>query len=115
MERQLEFYELEFAGEKIPVAQRRRLLRRASAWLDVLTVKCPALRIEQDEAIRYAICAAADALYDLEQKQVLKEANGDLSVSYGAKLSVTERQSVAQAAFPFLCGTGLLCCGVVPW
>ena len=115
MERQLEFYELEFAGEKIPVSQRRRLFRRASSWRDAMTVKCPALREEQEEAIRYAVCAAAEAIYDFEKGQVSKEANGDLSVSYMAKVSATERQSVAQAVFPFLCGTGLLYCGVVPW
>ncbi len=115
MERQLEYYALEFEGDKIPVSQRKRLLRRASAWLDVMTAKCPALRLEHDEALRCAICAAAEALYDLEQKQVLKESNGDLSVTYATKLSVTERQVVALAAFPYLCGTGLLYCGVRPW
>lgn len=115
MERQLEFYEMDYGGTKIPANQKVRLLRRASAWLDLLTVKCPALRLEQEEAIRFAICAAADALYDLEKGAVLKEQNGDLSVSYGAKLSATERQLVVQAAFPYLCGSGLLYCGVRPW
>ena len=116
MERQLAFYELEYGGTKIPVSQRKRLLYRASCWLDLMTVKCSALRLEQDEALRFAICAAADALYGLEEGgQVLQEKNGELSVSYAAKVSATERQQVAMAVFPYLCSTGLLYCGVRPW
>lgn len=116
MERQLAFYTLDFGGSKIPESERKRLLRRASSWLDLLCVKCPALRIEQEEAIRFAICAAADALWALEQGgQVLSEKNGDLSVTYAAPAAATERQQVALAAFPYLCGTGLLYCGVKKW
>lgn len=115
MERQLAFYTLDYGGSQIPESQRKRLFRRASSWVDLLTVKCPALRIEQEEAIRFAICAAADALWKLEQGgQVLSEKNGELSVSYAVK-AATERQQVAQAVFPYLCGTGLLYCGVKKW
>ena len=115
MERQLAFYELDYGGSKIPVEERKRVFRRASSWVDLLTVKCPALRIEQEEALRFAICAAADALWNLEQGgQVQKEQNGDLSVTYAVK-AVSERQKVAEAGFPYLCGTGLLYCGVKRW
>ena len=115
MERQLAFYELDYGGSKIPVEERKRVFRRASSWVDLLTVKCPALRIEQEEALRFAICAAADALWNLEQGgQVQKEQNGDLSVTYAVK-AVSERQKVAEAVFPYLCGTGLLYCGVKRW
>ena len=48
MERQLAFYELDYGGSKIPVEERKRVFRRASSWVDLLTVKCPALRIEQE-------------------------------------------------------------------
>ena len=116
MERQLEFYQLEYGGAKVPPAQRKRLLHRAACWMDLLCSRCPALRAEHDEAIRFAICAAADAIYELEQGgPVVKESNGDLSVSYQAKVYATERQRVALAAFPYLCGTGLLYGGVRPW
>ena len=47
MENQLEFYELSYGGSKLPPCERERLLRRAGGWLDLLTVKCPALRLEQ--------------------------------------------------------------------
>ncbi len=115
MERQLAFYELDYGGSKIPVEERKRVFRRASSWVDLLTVKCPALRIEQEEALRFAICAAADVLWNLEQGgQVQKEQNGDLSVTYAVK-AVSERQKVAEAVFPYLCGTGLLYCGVKRW
>ena len=115
MERQLAFYTLDYGGSQIPESQRKRLFRRASSWVDLLTVKCPALRIEQEEALRFAICAAADVLWNLEQGgQVQKEQNGDLSVTYAAK-AVSERQKVAEAVFPYLCGTGLLYCGVKRW
>ena len=115
MERQLAFYTLDYGGSQIPESQRKRLFRRASSWVDLLTVKCPALRIEQEEALRFAICAAADVLWNLEQGgQVQKEQNGDLSVTYAVK-AVSERQKVAEAVFPYLCGTGLLYCGVKRW
>ena len=115
MERQLAFYELDYGGSQIPVEERKRVFRRASSWVDLLTVKCPALRIEQEEALRFAICAAADVLWNLEQGgQVQKEQNGDLSVTYAVK-AVSERQKVAEAVFPYLCGTGLLYCGVKRW
>lgn len=115
MERQLAFYELDYGGSKIPVEERKRVFRRASSWVDLLTVKCPALRVEQEEALRFAICAAADVLWNLEQGgQVQKEQNGDLSVTYAVK-AVSERQKVAEAVFPYLCGTGLLYCGVKKW
>ena len=114
MERQLAFYELDYGGSAIQKEERRRVLRRASSWLDLLCVNCPALRMEQEEAIRYAICAAADALWKLEQRgEVQKEQNGELSVTYAAAQS--ERKSVSEAAFPYLCGTGLLYCGVRKW
>lgn len=115
MERQLAFYELDYGGSKIPVEERKRVFRRASSWVDLLTVKCPALRIEQEEALRFAICAAADVLWNLERGgQVQKEQNGELSVTYAVK-AVSERQKVAEAVFPYLCGTGLLYCGVKRW
>ena len=116
MEEQLGFYELDYGGEQIPPGQRSRLLRRASAWLDSMTVNCPALRLEQEEAIRFAICAAADALWRLEQGgEPASQQNGDLRVSYQSRPALPERQAVALAAFPYLCGTGLLYCGVRPW
>ena len=112
MERQLAFYELDYGGSFVPEKERVRILRRASHWLDLMTVKCPALRVEQEEAIRFAICAAADAVWKQEQGgAVLSEKNGDLSVNYAAK-AATEAELVLAAAFPYLCGTGLLYCGV---
>ena len=115
MERQLVFYELDYGGTSIPKQERVRVLRRASRWLDLLTVRCPALRIEQEEALRFGICAAADAIWKLEQGgAVLSEKNGDLAVTYAAK-SATEQEAVLTAAFPYLCGTGLLYCGVRKW
>ena len=115
MERQLAFYAEDYGGSKIPLSQRKRLLYRATCWLNLLTNPCPALRAEQEEALLFAICAAAEAIYDLEQGGVLRQTNGDLTVTYQARMSATERQQVALAAFPFLCGTGLLYCGVRPW
>lgn len=116
MEEQLNFYEQIYGGCTIPPLQRKRLFRRASAWLDSMTVRCPALRLEQEEAIRFAICAAAEALWQLEQGgPVLSEQNGQLKVSYQSRPALSERQQVALAAFPYLCGTGLLYCGVSPW
>lgn len=115
MQKLMEYYTLEYEGEQIPPAQRQRFLRRAYGWLQVLTVQCPLLRAEHENALRYAVCAAAEAIYNLEQKQVLKESNGDLSVTYASKLSATERQAVTLAVLPYLCGTGLLYCGVRAW
>ncbi len=115
MERQLEFYDIDYGGSKIPKEQKLRLLRRAWAWLDLLMKDCPALRFKEEKAIRHAICAAADAIFELEQRVILKEQNGDLSLTYAARLSVTERQLVAQAIFPYLCGSGLLYRGVREW
>lgn len=115
MEKQLEFYELSYGGSKLPPCERERLLRRAGGWLDLLTVKCPALRQEQEEAFRFAVCAAAEAIWELSRKTVIQEKNGELSVSYAAADATTERQAVTLAAFPYLCGTGLLYCGVKRW
>ena len=59
MERQLAFYAEDYGGSKIPLSQRKQLLYRATCWLNLLTNPCPALRAEQEEALLFAICAAA--------------------------------------------------------
>jgi len=112
MEELLEFYEICYGGGKIPKKERLRLLRRAMQWLELLTRRDAALRLEYKENMWHAVCAAADAIYELEKSVVLKEQNGDLSITYAARLSTTERQLVWQALFPYLAWTGLLYRGV---
>ncbi len=114
MEEMLIFYALDFQG-KMPEEARKGYLLRGARALDAMCCPCPALRLEQEEALRYAICAAAEALYDLDHPPVLKEENGELKVTYNAALSADRRQVMAAAAYPYLLGTGLLYRGVRRW
>ncbi len=114
MEEILSFYIEEFEGE-MPEDKRAAYLKRAAAILDAMTNPCPALRVQHDEALRFAICAVADELYNVNRPAVLKEENGDLKLTYAKPLSAIERQAAAKVAYPYLCGTGLLYCGVRKW
>ena len=106
------FYQSEFQSNKIPESNQRRLLKRAYACLDSMTLSCKELREEFSEQFNFAVCAAADAIYQLELAgNILKQENADFKLTFQAQNS-SERQKVAAAAFPYLSGTGLLYCGV---
>lgn len=110
----LEWYQMGYRGQKLPPEQRFRLLYQAQALVEGLVDPCPWRRLEQEEALRWAICAAAEALYDWEQGLAQREQNGDLSVSYQSR-GDSARQLVAGAIYPYLCGTGLLYRGRHSW
>lgn len=112
LEGTMEFYEMQYGGSKIPKSERARILRRAGYWLGLLTGLDRKLLDDPAEPVFHALCAAADAIYELEKRVILKEQNGDLSVTYGAKLSTTERQLVWQAIYPYLAWRGVLYRGV---
>ncbi len=114
MEEILTFYIEEYEGE-MPETQRVSYLRKAAAILDAMINPCPALRLQHDEALHFAICAVADELYKENHPAVIKEENGDLKLTYSQSLSATERQAAAKVAYPYLCGTGLLYRGVRKW
>ena len=107
------FYQSEFQSNKIPEINQRRLLNRAYAWLNSMAVSSAELRQTFSYQFNSAVCAAADAIYELELGgHVIKQENADLKLTFQSQEFASERQKVAAAAFPYLSGTGLLYCGV---
>ncbi len=109
----LQFYEQEYGGSKVPMAQRARLLYKASGAVDALTCRDTALRAEHTEALSFACCAAADALWEREAHgDVLRETNGDVTIAYRTGGAPSLYHILHGAVFPYLNGTGLLYRGV---
>lgn len=109
----LQFYEQEYGGSKVPTKERARILRQACGTVDALTCRDELLRAEHEQALSFACCAAADALWEIEVRgDVLRETNGDVTIAYRTGGAPSLYRTVQGAVLPYLNGTGLLYRGV---
>ena len=113
MEELLKFYQEDYGGDLLPLCHRRLYLQKAAGMVDSMTHRMQELRKEHEEALKFASCSAADALWEYDRKDgVTRETNGDLTVTYASGDPLSLEQRLRQAVWPYLNGTGLLYRGV---
>lgn len=106
------YYQNTYGGRKIAEADSIRLLRQASAYLDMLTLDKIADGWTEDERVKCACCAAAEIYAQREQGgEVASETNHNVSKTYVTSGKSADRQ-LYDAAAMYLANTGLLCRGV---
>ncbi|MEG1012506.1 MAG: hypothetical protein RSD27_10150 [Ruthenibacterium sp.] len=93
-----EFYQTKFYGELIPVAQWNHFAMRADAYLDTLTFGRLAQGAAVTDAVRRAVCAAADVYAQCDAVRAdmptgIKSENTDgYSVTYADAAQLAEVQ-----------------------
>ncbi|MCB6572084.1 hypothetical protein LI142_21530 [Eubacterium limosum] len=109
------YYQNSYFGESITEERTfNGLALKASAFLDAITYN----RIDRaqpiDDAIKNAMCAVAEVwqVYADGRGGIASESVGKVSVTYANAGGKTLEQESANAAYPFLIGTGLLYQGV---
>lgn len=104
-----DFYVGQYFGTAITENDFPRLSLRASQFLDYYTMN-RAKDYTQDDAVKYACCAVAEAYLAVEQSQakrgISSESVGSYSVSY--RDDQTANSALANAAKQYLAFTGLL-------
>jgi hypothetical protein len=113
-----EFYEDEYGGTAIALADFGLYAIRASAEIDYLTYDRAAEEIDEDTtlvtAIKNAVCAVADEMYTIAQaghsKQIQSEKVGSYSVTYAEtpETNLSEHERMSRAAKRYLGRTGLM-------
>lgn len=102
------YYSETYGSGVVPTAEDfAKIIREANAVVDDLTHKNIT---DVTDEVKNAICAVCDELYKRDNEQnITSESVGNHSVSYGAALSLGERNARArQMATLYLSGTGLL-------
>lgn len=103
------YYQNTYGGRKIAEADSMRLLRRASVYLDMLTLNKITDSWAEDERVKCACCAAAEVYAQQEQGgEVASETNHNVSKTYAVSGKSVDRQLYDVAAM-YLVNTGLLC------
>lgn len=109
------FYTGEYHGS-MTAEQFTRQLLPASAYVDDLTMgRASADDLTEDELlrVRYAICAAAEAMHDAPAHgDVVSESNDGISVHYESGGSGVREKQIRDAAVLYLAQTNLLYRGV---
>lgn len=88
-----------------------RLQKRASAYLDYITIQRASAAGSQ-EAVKLALCAVADVMHRFEQRQVRSEQNDGVSISYADSPAEDRAKALYDAAACYLSESGLLYRGV---
>lgn len=103
------YYQNTYGGRKIAEADSMRLLRQASAYLDMLTLDKITDGWTEDERVKCACCAAAEIYAQRERGgEVASETNHNVSKTYVTSGKSADRQ-LYDAAAMYLANTGLLC------
>ena len=106
------YYQNTYGRRKIAEADSMRLLRQASAYLDMLTLDKITDDWETDERVKNACCAVADVYAKQDAGgEVASESNHSVSRTYVASGKSTDKQ-LYDAAVLYLANTGLLYRGV---
>ena len=104
------YYTDEYFGTAITETAFPRLAMRASHWLDRLTFNRAADDVDNEDAIKNAMCAIAEDIQASEQSngEIQSETIGQNSVTYVASASLSDGQTYLQSASLYLGNTGLL-------
>ncbi|WP_313525242.1 hypothetical protein [Anaerotignum sp.] len=110
-----EFYKDSYGGDAIPQADFSRLAKRASEYIDMVTLGRAVRYLDEHDDLKKACCAVAEA-YKINEEGggVVAESVGKITRNYAASVTntPTEGERLAIAVFTHLLPTGLLYLGV---
>ncbi|MDD3394816.1 MAG: hypothetical protein EOM28_00925 [Clostridia bacterium] len=110
-----EFYKDSYGGDAIPLADFDRFSKRATEYIDMVTLGRAAAYSEEQDLLKKACCAVAEALkINEEGGGVVAESIGKMTRNYAAGVTNTpnEEERLSIAVCRFLLHTGLLYLGV---
>ncbi len=105
------FYTDMFKGTVIPESTFDRKIIESEAFINKITfgrIHKYALRSDDLKAVKFAICAAAEAVYNLDKHRDVKSENNDgYSVTYSDNSESSRRLRMTEAADLYLADTTL--------
>lgn len=110
-----EFYQDSYGGNAIPPADFERFSRRASEYIDMVTLGRSNSYDDKENLLKKACCAVAEAIKKNEEGGgVVAESVGKISRNYAASVTntPTEEERLSAAICRYLIHTGLLYLGV---
>ncbi len=110
-----EFYQDSFGGNAIPQADFDHFAKRASDYIDLVTLGRAAVYSDVEDLLKKACCAVAEAIkLNEEGGGVVAESVGKITRNYAAGVTNTpnEEERLSIAVCRYLTHTGLLYLGV---
>jgi hypothetical protein len=110
-----EFYQESYGGDAIPLVDFQRFARRASEYIDMVTLGRAASYDDEENLVKKACCAVAEAIKTNEEGGgIVAESVGKISRNYAASVTntPTEEERLSTAICRYLMHTGLLYLGV---
>lgn len=110
-----EFYKDSYGGNSILLADFQRLSKRASDYIDMVTLGRADVYVDEKDLLKMACCAVAEA-YKMNEEGggVVAESVGKITRNYAAGVTntPTEEERLSIAVCRYLLHTGLLYLGV---